>query len=872
MRFLFTIVVYLFILSFASGQVTDKQALLDKASGFLIWFREADNNDLRAGLRVTDFRKRITPFELVQASTLLAGAKQNDTANMLLDVFPKLEASPYECYEIVEQLSDNGLDTLNVGGAEHPLLAALRRDADVFMKTLLTPAEKVALYNDPQTPVEIMNAVVILAGTPHPQIARSYLKKFNALELSNEDAAAIVDSVGSTILASIAVNGEFAPMANTAMQNVFAKAREYWAEPQSIKDAIDRIAGSEIKTSDSDVTVVWRGGELSVPMVIERFATASDDEAKELIALLKSLGKKSCDAVVESLRSDNEKVVQYAAQALHATLPAEDLPQVFALALDEKRGEKLREIVGGLLKDKSGTLPPRDLAAKQLYNIALDYRNHRRILNYDENGNTSFWKYDDSGEKLVWAELPVTAAYREFTLRYAKDAAAVAPDAPTIKRLYIEMLFELAAHRTAPFQPAEGDLVALQDELSKLDADVETIEQVLAEANNAKQFGAAQVAAMLLGEMGTAETLFYDNNNAVGNNVANGRNNRNNAASRTNKIRPLVAAVASPNRHVRYAALKSIMKLSPEKPYYGRSFVADAMLWFARGEGDAKIVSAAPKHTDALKIANFVSAQGYNAETATTSAEAMRLAAASPDFCFVVIDDSCKTPPPEAIVREMRNDCRTHDLPVAILTLQRNKLRDAVVQTPLEWQSLAERTSPESPFAHSLSIYYPPPQNADDMKFITDDLFFKTSTHPTAATLRLAQGREALGWIKEIVAARKAGEQSLYDFENLETVTMKALNSTTLFRQGLELAAVIRSAAMQIRLSEIASQQTLDIKLRQLAAQKFGESIERNGILLRGKQLQNLYDRYNASEQESKDSQEVLSALLNAVEKKTFKK
>jgi hypothetical protein len=158
------------------------------------------------------------------------------------------------------------------------------------------------------------------------------------------------------------------------------------------------------------------------------------------------------------------------------------------------------------------------------------------------------------------------------------------------------------------------------------------------------------------------------------------------------------------------------------------------------------------------------------------------------------------------------------------------------------------------------------------MKFITDDLFFKTSTHPNAAPLRLAQGREALGWIRDIVAERKAGEQGLYDFENLDTVVMTALSSTTLFRQGLELAAVIRSATMQIRLAEIASQQTLDIKLRQLASQKFAESIEHNGVLLRGNQLKTLYNRYNASEQESKDSQEVLGALLNAVEKKTFKK
>jgi len=58
------------------------------------------------------------------------------------------------------------------------------------------------------------------------------------------------------------------------------------------------------------------------------------------------------------------------------------------------------------------------------------------------------------------------------------------------------------------------------------------------------------------------------------------------------------------------------------------------------------------------------------------------------------------------------------------------------------------------------------------------------------------------------------------------------------------------------------------MELREQAGKTFEESVARFGVLLRGAQIQRLYDRYNQSEHEPKESQELLSRLIDVVKEK----
>ena len=125
--------------------------------------------------------------------------------------------------------------------------------------------------------------------------------------------------------------------------------------------------------------------------------------------------------------------------------------------------------------------------------------------------------------------------------------------------------------------------------------------------------------------------------------------------------------------------------------------------------------------------------------------------------------------------------------------------------------------------------------------------------------------KQALRWLREIKLAELETGTKIYHFTDFDAVVLNAMLSDVRFREGLELAAVVRSPVLQWAIYDMAANAIYPMWVRELAGAAFEESIERFGVLLRGPQIQRMYDRYNASEHESTESQELLGRLLDAV-------
>ena len=136
----------------------------------------------------------------------------------------------------------------------------------------------------------------------------------------------------------------------------------------------------------------------------------------------------------------------------------------------------------------------------------------------------------------------------------------------------------------------------------------------------------------------------------------------------------------------------------------------------------------------------------------------------------------------------------------------------------------------------------------------------------TAAEVRLEQAKQALRYLREIKLAELESSVKVYHFEDFDSVVLDALHSERRVEEGLQWAAVVKSAVVQSAIYEIAANAVYPMELRQQAGAAFEESLARFGILLRGVQIQRLYDRYNMSESEPKESQELLSRLIDALE------
>jgi CheY-like chemotaxis protein len=308
------------------------------------------------------------------------------------------------------------------------------------------------------------------------------------------------------------------------------------------------------------------------------------------------------------------------------------------------------------------------------------------------------------------------------------------------------------------------------------------------------------------------------------------------------------------------------MTLQPEVPYSGSSFVAETLVWFSRAEGRRILVSTHPKLSNAAKTAGYFIGCGYQGELAQTCRAAMQFAVETPDTELIVVDLTTPEPSVAEFVQEIRNDPRTADIPIAVLSNNETVLESA---PNFQYRSEMQKTDqlrPNAPFSVALSQTYPRVVNDDGAKWINNDLFSKTGVEPVSPAVRLEQARKSLNWIKTIVENSQSG-QKIYHFEELEDTVFRALRSGGRIEAGLELAAVIKSGSMQSAIYETAANSLHPIELRRKAAELFKKSIENFGILLRGQQVQRLYDRYNASEFEPKETQELLGNLLDLIEK-----
>ncbi|MDR3232655.1 MAG: hypothetical protein LBT46_03130 [Planctomycetaceae bacterium] len=330
-------------------------------------------------------------------------------------------------------------------------------------------------------------------------------------------------------------------------------------------------------------------------------------------------------------------------------------------------------------------------------------------------------------------------------------------------------------------------------------------------------------------------------------------------------IESLAKATVAQNRRLRFSALQAVMNLKPSQPYAGSSLVAETLIWFSKADGERIIVTAHPKISAASEIGSYFMPLGYKNIAAATCREALQAASDSPDVELVILDDITQKPPLADFLATMRNDCRTAEIPVAVLTGNRETLK---------WKSEALKLNNDPAAEDNVSLafsqdtparVYPRLTNEKSARWLRDDLVTKTGYDGVPPKERLEQARQALVWLKEIAEEARQGCK-IYHFDDLEPVVFNALASNVRMPEGLDLAASLKSESMQKVLYEIAANIAVAMPARATAAAAFERSVKMHGVLLRGKNRQYVYDRYNAGAHETKESQELLHKMLSIVD------
>ena len=124
----------------------------------------------------------------------------------------------------------------------------------------------------------------------------------------------------------------------------------------------------------------------------------------------------------------------------------------------------------------------------------------------------------------------------------------------------------------------------------------------------------------------------------------------------------------------------------------------------------------------------------------------------------------------------------------------------------------------------------------------------------------------AVRWLAKVSSDRK--QYCFYDLGSSHDSLARLLYSPGFAEQGSKILASLGTPSAQRELVNFASQSGQPVGDREKVVQAFADSVATGGTLLTTAEIQQQYDRYNASKTESEESQKLLGTILDVIEAK----
>jgi CheY-like chemotaxis protein len=434
---------------------------------------------------------------------------------------------------------------------------------------------------------------------------------------------------------------------------------------------------------------------------------------------LAATGKAGASAALEALARESDPQRRAAlVTAIELMHPLVDRPLLAMLATDDP---ELRADVAMLLErlavPQAAPLLAADSQAAERA-VATAISNLKRGVppfEADSNNQVEFWRWDDATKSLAVARLPADEAQIAWISRLADERARLRRDSPEAQLRALVLRLEMSGLIGAKSNASPIDPAALAR------ADPRELNAALAVALESNYGHAARTLADALGASRDLSVL----------------------ATADGKPSPLVDALNSPDRRVRFAALGAIMALDPAAPYPGASRVPDALAWFAGGAGERQAVVAMPTMAAAGDLAGELAAHNLVAAPANSGRDAVAMAREMPDLELILIDANTIVPDIRQSLYELRINPTTGDIPIALLAAD-GRLEGA------------KRLAAE----HTRVIAVPRPHTPEALAGIVANLARLGARDLVPADLRAAEADQASKWLVAI----SDGSRPFYTF------------------------------------------------------------------------------------------------------------
>ncbi len=495
---------------------------------------------------------------------------------------------------------------------------------------------------EPQTPLELWDAVDYLLRTGQEKKALPYIEKFVKGKPDDATLEMIRMRYGPSSVLSLADHAGTRAYAEPLAEAMIAAARKFATDPKRLA----RFAAALTKSEDEQNYAVRRlreAGADAVPFVVEALARPglSAEDRRMILKNAERLDRSAVPAFVAVLDSPDATLAADAATVLGALGDRRSIPDLTFAAASPKAAPEVRKAAQAAIERLTG----RPFAAQErtpvevLSDAAWRLHRHQADLGAEP---VAVWTWDKERGLPVSKRVPRTEAEAILGNRFVKDALALSPTDRNARVVELSLNLEKAIERAGftKFNPRD------QAEFKAATAAGPSI--VTEALKTAIADGKTDLAAVLATALGEVTEA--------------------NALAATGRPHALVDALYRPGRRLQFAAAKAIVKLAPRAAFPGSGRVVPTLARFLPKQelGRAIVIDANPNRGS--QLAGFLINLGYDSELEVTGARGFGAAAAAADVELILISHDLfgQQWTVNETLTNLKSDARTAAIPVFI--------------------------------------------------------------------------------------------------------------------------------------------------------------------------------------------------------------
>jgi len=712
------------------------------------------------------------------------------------------------------------------------------------MKWKLPSAVQGVLETNPQTLYEVVRSAHLCIGLGEPEVGRLLLKKAMGMKPTGEQLIDMSDRLGVGMMFRFSNDPDIQPEGKMMSDMVLDAINARLSDVDRIKELVNRLEHPDPRVRENVISELREARHNAIGPLVVALADPARKEQHQTIA--RALVVMEIDAVqplLGLLEKADPRVMVQAIRILGAIGSSRAYYYMLGPYACENSDPEIRRAAGSVIFKLTGKLPNQRQAVELLRQRSLAFLEREQPIPGIIGDEVVLWHWNEGQGRCVPRTYKDSEARRELAARFARDARAILPNDPEIKKLYLTASLEWETQEIGIDMPwyqkkEEGEAQPVDEDARLKEnlkyrplaakakaAGIDQVEDILVYAMDKGHTGAAIAAARLLGESKESKRLL---------------------AAAGHEMPALIRACNHPDRRIRFAAAEAVMELEPQGDFPGLVQVVRTLQHLGSSQGAPRAIVGCTVSSHAHRLAAGLIARGYEVDVVRTGKEMLARTAACPDYEIALIDPAIASPEVERLLYALRKDARSADIRVGVVA------RDGMYR-------LAE----DAVEYDSLALSFARPHDVEAASWQIDRLLALDTENFVPRVQRDRQAGVALAHLAELrgLVPGAVDQRSLY------TDMLRVVNHNEHAAEAaFTLLARAEHSDCQTMLFELASRGVVPLETRKAAAGAAMDHVKRFGLMLTKPQVEQQYERYNASESADSGTQMVLGRLLDAIE------